>query len=239
MIFNKIKASRYIILVYILITTTLSLVTMLLMPQTIINLMKFIEPVILCNICIDNITLKQRIKLLFTYILFNFILSGLTFSIKYTIGNISVTKIYVILCSIIIFVVVYKFLIKQQSEQLKNHYQYINVTITHCNNTLNLLGYNDSGNSLAFGDEQTPVFITDMNVLSPIIKNNNITYTEINCCTINNISTIKAFKPDSIIVNNQKTNALIGISTVPLNGDFDIILNYSNVDLNETEINYV
>ena len=170
-----------------------------------------------------------------------FMLSGTTICIKYVLSPTNKNEISIIatICSLLFLAVFHKKLLDFYNKNLKNHKNYAEVTIYHKGVTLVLCAFNDSGNSLVYGNEEIPVFICDYKTIEPITENNNIKYDFIKCCTITENSTIKIFEPDSISVNGENIRAIIGISPVLLNTDYDILINLENIKVKETEINYV
>lgn len=144
-----------------------------------------------------------------------------------------------VLLSYLLFVGTYKTIIKlfvQSAQQSKHFFE---VLICHNNVSLSLIGFNDTGNSLTSVVDRLPVFISDEDSLKPLISHNKIEYTYSECSTILEKSAIKTFCPDCIFVNGKRCFALIGIAQMPLDADFDILINFDNIKYNETEISYV
>ncbi len=236
-LFNKLTFKCISILISALFGAALSALVLLFLPHYIQNISKLIVPAIMCKICLKHYTLKQYIKFLFTYLLFTVILSGITLGTKYTFPDNNATElpVIIVICSILIFATLYKVIINLYSSQLNQYHEHVKITIIHNGIKLNLTGFNDSGNSLIYGLEKTPVFISDSNTLSPIINAGTIVYENLKCYTINNVDIIKIFTPDYVDINGIKISAKIGISNIPLNTTCDILLNISNIKLNETE----
>ena len=239
--FNKVQIKYIFLLISAFSGAVLSVAAILKLSYVALYIAKFIIPVIMCIICTNSLALKQQLKMLLTYLISSFILSGVMMCIKQSalITEELTISLTAIICSVLIFALIYKVALRFLINNFKQRNNYFNITLCHKNITLNILGFNDNGNSLVYGTDETPVFICDKEVLEPIISKFDICYDDLICTTVTGSNLIKVFKPDCVYINNQKINAIVGISPIPLNTDYDILFNYENVKFNETEKNYV
>jgi hypothetical protein len=110
---------------------------------------------------------------------------------------------------LIIGFIVICFLYIKQFKVFKNNYiNYYKVSIYYNNKCLKLIGYLDTGNKLYDNYHHRPIILIDKK-----IKNiENIIYVPYE--SLNNISVLKCFKVDKIIINNHVfKNYLIGLSS--------------------------
>ena len=237
---NKINIRHYKIIISSCIGAFFSITSTLCLKNFSQNILKIMLPPIMCAICSRQSTVKIYIKLLITHNLISYIFSGVMLNVKYialNTNNISVSALDVI-TSILFFFVLYKTSISYFRRTIQHHNNYCEITIIHNGIILNLLGYNDTGNSLTSLDN-VPIFICDTQSLAPILNNTSINFVNYNCSTILENGSIKTFTPDCIKISDVKIEAILGISNIPLNADYDVLVNINNLTYNEMEINYV
>lgn len=235
--FNKLHVKYKAIYISAFIGAVAAGILIMYVPLKHTYIFKVILPCVMCGICSKHQTVKQYINLTITYLIFAFLLSGITlgFFIK---KDFKISAV-VTISAVLILITIYKKMINFFINHTKHFSDYIEVIICHQNTTIKMTGFNDSGNNLISSKNGLPVYITDEDSLEPIIKKGNIKYDYLNCCTINGKSNIKCFNPEYICVNGKKVEALVGISNIALNTDYDILLNLSNTIFSETETNYV
>jgi len=236
----KYPLSLFTMFISIITCSFISVLTLLYASMTIQNIIKLISPAVICTIITKNVTLRQHIKLIITYHIFSFVLSGIMQSTKYSLNSLESCTITLlsVLIAVILFIKSYKTATHFFVNQFKSHSNNYEITIYHNGKCLKLLGYNDSGNTLVYNIDNIPIFISDYETLKQILTNENEKYELIECSTILKKSYIKVFEPDSIYISGKKAQAKIGISNIPLKTDFDIIINIDNVRFSETETNY-
>ena len=106
------------------------------------------------------------------------------------------------------------YIYNKQASKLKTKYNhYYDVKITYQDQTINLVGYLDTGNTLLFNNKSVLLLDKRKNIFK--IKK----YLIIPYNTIDNTSLMQAFKADQVLVNNKEIkNCLIGLID-PINID--------------------
>lgn len=241
LVFNKLTIKKVRIFITAIIASLISLFAMMYLPLFLQNIVKTILPFIICGIYFSRTSAKQYLKVLFTYILFSIVLSGIMLFTKHSIlsENTKIISIISVVISILLLNFAYKTIINlfvKSAEQMKNYHE---VIIYHNNTSVSLIGFNDTGNSLVSENYGLPIIIGDEESLKPIIAHNKINYTNSVCYTVLDCGIIKTFQPDSIFIDGKKCSAIVGVSRSLLHADFDILFNLDNIMNNEMEISYV
>ena len=212
-------------------------------------LLKLCCGTIICIFMLEKLSFKSFLVYFLVFISFTFLLGGFSYAFLFFINgkesfniNIKTTPptifaiLYLIMALYICFLVnlIKGFYKKQKLEKFIYNIKMI------CNGkSLNLKGYLDSGNFLVDSKTNLPIVIINLKTFFKIFKNINIVDVlslglnkkiqgeYINCSTINGQDKIFVFKPESIEINNQKINALLGFSYKfnVKNENFDVLLN--------------
>lgn len=128
----------------------------------------------------------------------------------------SITTIVILIVSPIVI-----YLYSKQARSFKNIYNnYMNVTISYNDNSIDLIGYMDSGNNLSYLGNKV-ILLDKRKDIFHISK-----YLFVPLSTVSGCSTIKCFKPSSVVVNGKTIKkVLVGITNnIGIDG-VDVILN--------------
>ena len=239
--FCKIKVKWFLTFIAAAVGSIIALIALLFLSIGLQNIVKFILPAIMYIICSSDVTSKIYFKLLTMHIFFTLIFSGITLCIKYTspTSGVESISIFVTLCSLVAFAVFCKTIVNYSINLIKKINNYTLVEIIHNGIRLLLVGFNDTGNELTSRSNNLPVLICNSESIKSILSNSVIEFEIINFQTISQAGYIKTFKPDLIHIDGKRCNAVIGISPIKINTDYDILLNFDNIKYNETETNYV
>lgn len=178
--------------------------------KTILLIYKFITSVAMVLVTFRD---KNYIEELFYFYIVTTIIGGMQILI-----NGSYYKVNIVLMSILSPIIIGLYI-----KSINNHKNIINkihqVIIIKDENVYNLRGFIDTGNTLVDPITKLPIILTDK------IKNNKDEYLYVPCKTINNVSLIKCFKADNIIINNKYVKALIGELPKNILNKYDVLLN--------------
>ena len=138
----------------------------------------------------------------FYYLIVNSIILG---GGLYLIKDYGYYNYYILIVSFIIIMIIY---LKQMKKFKDNYVNYSKIDIYFKDKRYQLNGYLDTGNKLYDQYKKRPIILISKKIN---YSDEDIIY--VPCSTVNNISLIKCFKPDKIIINKKiYKNYLIGLS---------------------------
>lgn len=123
------------------------------------------------------------------------------------------------------------YLYLRSNKQLKANYSlYYNVKIGFTNNTIHFVGYLDTGNKLKDPITNKNIILIEEKTVKGIIHNRSPMYVPVK--TVNKNSLLKCYKPDTLIINDQKfNNYLVGTINDKINIDgVNCLLNYKMME---------
>lgn len=200
-------------------------------------LIKFFIALIMSLTAFKFISLKYTINNLFYLYMTSTILGGflymlnIEFSYKqhglaFYNSGLSINFIFLLLISPL-FIYLY---IKSNKEIKNNYSLYYKVKVIFTNNSLDFIGYLDTGNKLKDPITNKNIILIEEKTIKGIIHNRSPMYVPVK--TVNKNSLIKCYKPDSLIINNQTfNNYLIGTINDKINIDgVNCLLNYKMME---------
>ena len=117
------------------------------------------------------------------------------------------------------------------NKKLKSNYSlYYKVKISFTNNTLDFVGYLDTGNKLKDPITNKNIILIEEKTIKGIIHNRSPMYVPVK--TVNKNSLLKCYKPDTLIINDQRfNNYLVGTINDKINIDgVNCLLNYKMME---------